>query len=415
MSEALPARPPETVPGQRPRPHLLCLPADSVDALETLGVASFIWRHYAPRAYFSKIIFALLGDHASERGLDPSTSILVFRRRWGAGRFSRAFFYAIRVPLFTAYLVQLIRREQIDVVRARSAGYNALAGLLAAKLTGTRCAVSLHAPYAVDREYWPRGFRRWEEACIERIVLTLADRVYCVGNALRNYAISAGVPPERAQVLFNRVDIAKFANVHPNDASRIWSEFRVAETDRILITVGRFVPSKDPLTLLEGFRDLYADDPGYKLVMVGDGPLRGQVDAYVEKHGLTQSVKCVGNVCNDLLPAYLHAADVFVFPTHFEGFGIVLAEAQAAGIPIVTTRIPGTSDIVSDDNAWLVPVGDPQALAAAVRTVFVDAAAAARKTDSGRRNVGRFDERVILSREEALYDELLASPTGKRA
>ena len=391
-------------------PRLLCLPADSMDSLERLGVASFIWEHYAPSGVFERIVFCFLGNEEARICSDASSLIRVFRRRWGNALPLRALFYVIRVPYFIIRLIPLILRERIDVVRARSAGYNALAGVLAAGLTGRPSAISVHVPHALDRECSGQtGLAALEEALYERLSLRLAHRVYGVSTAMRDYAISMGTAPHRARVLHNRVDVGKFRRRNPELERRLRHRLGIQSQDRALLTVGRLVPQKDPITLLRALRILVNRDRSYRLVVIGIGKLRQMMDTFIAQSGLSAHVRFEDNVKHDDLPSYLHIADAFVLPALYEGFGIVLIEAQAAGTPIVTTEISGTADVVSRENALIVPVRSPDALADAVEKVFSCPDEARRRSRQGERDVRRFDEDRVKRDEINHYKEMLSS------
>ena len=381
-----------------------------MDSLDRLGVTSYIWEHYAVPGLFGRIVFCFLGDREVSRSIDPSSRVRIFRRPWSTLRPLRALFYGLRVPYYALRLARLILRERIDIVRARSAGYNAVAGILAAKLTGRPCAVSIHGPYAIDRKHSTGSFfLRSEDAIYEWLCLHLADHVYCVSTPMRSYAISMGTRPGRAKVLYNRVDVAKFQRRDRGREIRIAAHLGFPDHSKTLLTVGRLVPGKDHVSLLDALSILLHDDPTYRLVMIGSGWMRPQLESYVSRRNLEPCVRFEGNVEHDQLPSYFHLSDVFVFPTLYEGFGIVLIEAQAAGTPIVTTRIQGTVDVVSEANAKLVPVGDPEALADAIREVHTDPNGARERVERAMQDVMRFDEAVIRDKEIGLYRQLLAS------
>lgn len=391
------------------RPRLLCLPADSFKSLPKLGVGSFIWQHYAPKGFFEKVVFAYLDDQNQALPLDDEYSVRVFRKRWGNALPFKAFFYTLRIPYFTLCLVNLILREQIDVVRARSASYNALAGVLAAKLTGRPVAISIHAPYADDRKLANRSkLALLEEAIVEKLSIRFADRIYGVSTAMCDYAIGMGASPKKAQVLFNRVNVNKFQKQNPNAISKLKAQLDIQSDERVLLTVGRLVPQKDPTTLLQAFKKLRSSNASYKLINIGIGYLQSEMEAFIKQNNLTASVQFVGNVNHDDLPIYFHMADAFLLPARYEGFGIVIIEAQAAGCPIVTTRITGTQDVVSEENAILIPTQNAQALADGVEQIFTDPAATQKRIEQGLIDVQRFTEETMHKREIELYKDLLS-------
>jgi glycosyltransferase involved in cell wall biosynthesis len=142
----------------------------------------------------------------------------------------------------------------------------------------------------------------------------------------------------------------------------------------IVLAVGRLAPQKGFATLLAAavrWRDL---GPEPLLAIVGEGPLEAQLRRQAAELGLT--VQFAGSRPD--VPALLASAAVFVLPSLWEGQPLIVQEALRAGVPIVATRAGGTPELTGEDAALLVPPGDPDRLAAAVRSVLTDPALAAR-------------------------------------
>lgn len=163
---------------------------------------------------------------------------------------------------------------------------------------------------------------------------------------------------------------------------------RASGTGRLsVLGVGRLVAAK-------GFADLIAAvarlEGPVSLTLVGDGPERAALQAQAAKAGVELSLP--GVLGRDLLAAAYQLADVVAQPSHREGFGLVAAEATAAGVPVVATDSGGVRDVL--DAADLVPVGDVQALAAALAAVAADLPAARARAHSRGRAL-----RTLLSAE----------------
>ncbi|MGC9269489.1 glycosyltransferase [Acidiphilium sp.] len=152
----------------------------------------------------------------------------------------------------------------------------------------------------------------------------------------------------------------------------------------LIVTAGRLAPEKDLTTLLHGFARLRARQPA-RLIIAGDGPERARLMAIATALNITDDLEITG-FTNDL-PALLRTADVFVLTSRFEGFGNVIVEALACGVPVVATDCPvGPREILADGRyGRLVPVGDADAIAHALHdmlhTRFDRAALRARAAD----------------------------------
>jgi glycosyltransferase involved in cell wall biosynthesis len=175
----------------------------------------------------------------------------------------------------------------------------------------------------------------------------------------------------------------------------------------VVLAVGRLAPQKGYATLLAAaalWRDL---QPSPLLVIVGEGPLEAQLKRQAAALGL--AVQFAGPRRD--VPALLASAAVFVLPSLWEGQPLILQEALRAGAPVVATRVGGTPELTGADAALLVPPGDPERLAAAVRQVLTDPALAARLRQSARqraRDLPGEDEALTAALAE--YRQLTSFP-----
>jgi glycosyltransferase involved in cell wall biosynthesis len=148
--------------------------------------------------------------------------------------------------------------------------------------------------------------------------------------------------------------------------------------------------------------------PSTRLLIVGDGPSRPQLEATAHRLGIAAFAHFTGYL-RDVASAYA-AMDVFVLPSRYEGMPMALIETMAMGIPVVGTRVQGIADLIEDETTGLlVPHGDPQALASAVLRLLSDAALRERIRWNARSVVRRDHTRErMAARFEALYAELCA-------
>jgi glycosyltransferase involved in cell wall biosynthesis len=126
-----------------------------------------------------------------------------------------------------------------------------------------------------------------------------------------------------------------------------------------LVSVGSLVPKKNQQLLIEIASILRTIDFDFELLILGDGPERAQLEEEIAVLGLTGLVHLLGNVNN--VPFYLQQADVFIHPAIYEPFGLVLLEAMAAGLPVISLDGGGNRDILVDGkNGFLIPSNNPQ-------------------------------------------------------
>jgi glycosyltransferase involved in cell wall biosynthesis len=181
-----------------------------------------------------------------------------------------------------------------------------------------------------------------------------------------------------------------------------------------VVAAGRLVAQKGFDTLLRAFRRLRDARPA-RLVVLGEGPLRGELSALRDRLGLGDDVDFPGFVTNPY--AVFARSACFALSSRFEGFGNVLVEAMACGTPVVTTRCPsGPPEIVTDGvDGLLVPVDDDAALAAAVGRVLADPAVAGALSRAGRVRAADFAADRVAGAYRTLFGEVGGVPVSGRA
>ena len=200
------------------------------------------------------------------------------------------------------------------------------------------------------------------------------------------------------RVIPNGVDVARFRDAKP--AHDLPEGRRIA-------WVGRLDRQKGFPVALRAFELLARDDPHLHLVVAGDGRDRAAVDTL--PLDVKDRVALLGTVPHPALPHYLAACDVFVgAATGQESFGMVLAEAMAAGLPVVATDIAGYREVVRDGvDGLLVRPSDAPALAAALGRVLGDTRLARRLAKGGRARADEFSWDAVTTRLEEAYQEAL--------
>lgn len=141
-------------------------------------------------------------------------------------------------------------------------------------------------------------------------------------------------------VIYNGLRVDRFAQAVDRDAVR--QELGLAPEHRIVLNVGRFAPHKRQGMLVAAAKSVLSERPDARFVLLGDGPLRGAVEEEIRRAGLTDCFRLIPGMPN--IDRFWLAADLFAFPSCNEGFGIVIAEAAAAGLHVVAHDIPGVRE-----------------------------------------------------------------------
>jgi phosphatidylinositol alpha-mannosyltransferase len=225
----------------------------------------------------------------------------------------------------------------------------------------------------------------------------LARRI-AVSEAAR-HSVCSRMGDGNLVIVPNGVDVARFADAAPAQLP----------PGRSLLFVGRLEERKGFPVALDAFAELARGYRDLRMLVIGDGSERTAVDRLAPD--VRSRVEMLGRVDDDGLASYLKAADLYIGPAlGGESFGIVLAEAMAAGKPIVASDIDGYRDVARDGlEALLVPPGDVPGLVAAVREVLDDQRLAQSLGSSGAQRAREFDWDHVSRRILAVYHDVLNS------
>ncbi|CAD7052415.1 colanic acid biosynthesis glycosyltransferase WcaL [Pseudorhizobium halotolerans] len=140
--------------------------------------------------------------------------------------------------------------------------------------------------------------------------------------------------------------------------------------DRRLVTVGRLAEQKGHFILLDAAAELRAHGIRFHLTIVGEGPLRGDIERRISQLGLDDCIELLGAATQDQVKEQLLRARALVLPSLAEGLPVVLMESMALGRPVLATFIAGIPELVTPDVGWLVPAGDAKSLARMLRHIL---------------------------------------------
>lgn len=184
------------------------------------------------------------------------------------------------------------------------------------------------------------------------------------------------------------------------------------ETGKALLFVGRLAGVKGVPVLLDALQMLGDKHPDLSLTFTGDGPERQNLQARATEMGLANVTNFVGYKSQDEVAQALKATDIFVLPSFAEGVPVVLMEAMAAAVPVITTHVAGIPELIENGvHGFLTHPGDAYSLASAIETLLEDRALAAKMGDAGRAKVSTD---FNISNEAAWLAKLLTAYREKR-
>ncbi len=250
-----------------------------------------------------------------------------------------------------------IRRFDADLVLGYWLYPEGAGALAAARALGLPCVLGARGSDIHVRS----GLNRW----LTRRTVQGCDRLLTVSRAMREAAVrDYGADPARTHAVINGFDTAVF---HPRDQVALRAELGLDPQAKLILYVGRFVEAKGMRELFTAFEALHREDPRRQLVLVGDGVMRGELEALIEARGLAQAVHLPGAFEPEGVARWIGACDLLTLPSWSEGYPNVVVEAIACGRPVVATTVGGTGEIVDPDSGVLVPPRDAAALELGLR------------------------------------------------
>lgn len=225
--------------------------------------------------------------------------------------------------------------------------------LFHANLLGRIAAWKANVRYCVGgirvAERRPNGYL-W----LDRLTQRLVDKQVCVSKAVYQFSVNQGrLAPDKLIVIPNGVELSRFRDALPLRLEG----FGIHPNDQVWLTVGRLDQQKDPWTLLQALAELCSRHPQLKHLWAGAGPLRAEVQAWIEQRSLTDRIKLIGWQSD--IPGLMKACDGLVLTSRWEGMPNVVLEAMAAALPVIATDVEGVRELVLDtQSGYVVPPGD---------------------------------------------------------
>ena len=300
--------------------------------------------------------------------------------------------------------IRHLRRERPSLLHVHF-GVEATAAWPIARALDVPMLITLHGyDINISRDSWEAGNRgqamRNYPARLSEFANHPRVSFIAVSEAIRSRAISFGIPEGKVEVRYIGVDISKFA---PGGRPLI-------ERERRVLFVGRLVEKKGCEFLLRAFANVQEAVPNASLVIVGDGPLRDPLQSLANE--LKIRVQFRGALSSADVSRELHLTKVFCLPSvtaadgDAEGFGIVLLEAQASGVPVVTSALGGASEGIQEGITGLAfRERDVNALSSQLIALLSnDAVAGSFSIEGPKFAAEKFDLRQCTEKLEALYD-----------
>ena len=298
-------------------------------------------------------------------------------------------------------LADIVRTRGIDIVHAHEYKTDALAWIMARRMGLAAVATAHGWTGQTLRE-------RWGYYPADKVILARFSRVIAVSSDIKDDLVRHGARPDRVEVLLNAIDAGAFRRV-PAGRAEIRESLGCRDGDIVIGAVGRLETQKRFDLLVEAIAALQPGESGLRLVVVGDGSLRSDLEAKARSIGIAD--RCVWTGHRGDVAALHQAFDLFVQSSEYEGTPNAVLEAMAMETPIVATDAGGTREVaLPGQHALIVPIRDVKALADGIRAVLADPESARARAIAARQRVETelsFEART--RRLEQIYQQVVAS------
>jgi glycosyltransferase involved in cell wall biosynthesis len=248
-------------------------------------------------------------------------------------------------PLNIALIIRAVNKLKPDIIHTHLGGD--IYGILAGRLN--------KVPIIVSTEHNVNKSAKKSAELIKKINLKSVSKIFAVSSAVREDAINRyRLNPDKITIVYNGVDSNFFDQSTVSD----WLPGRDNSEKVVIGALGRLSPQKGFMSLIEAAAK--TKNKNYLIEIGGVGEMAGELRKRIKDLELINRVRLVGPVNTK---NFLSQVDIFVLPSLWEGLGLVILEAAASAKPIIASATGGILEILNEDNAWLFPVGDDDALA----------------------------------------------------
>ncbi len=304
-------------------------------------------------------------------------------------------------------LARLIRRHRYQIVHTHTAKAGFL-GRLAAAMAGS--PIIVHTVHGVTfHDQIPR-LQRGFYLLLERVAARFTHQFVAVGEDVRNIYVRSGVgAPQTYETIYSVMPLDAFieaGQMHDAEREQVRAALGLAPHHRVVAMAARLEARKGHVYLFQAVQRVLPRHPDLRVLILGDGDLRPQLEWQVRSLGLSDVVRFLGHRTD--LARVLAACDISVLTSLWEGLPRVLVQSAAAGRPILTFDVEGAWEIVRDGrNGFIVPSRDVEAFAARLDTLLGDRDHARALGAAGRAQVSeQWTVETMLDRLDRMYQRL---------
>jgi len=297
------------------------------------------------------------------------------------------------------YVADKLRRESFSLLHTHDYKTDLL-GLVAAKLARVPCVATVHGYVFVSHRV--RIYQM-----LDLLALRFFPRVITVSEELRRQLLAAGLRGERVVTVHNAIDPVAFVSQGTQSISWLRQQLGIGQDQPLIAVVGRLIPGKGHRYFLEAAKQVLQARPEARFLVVGEGPLRGELETMNVTLGIQHAVSFLG--FRQDAAALMKASNLIVLSSLEEGLPVVLLEALALARPVVATAVGGVTEVVMHkETGLLVPPRDADELARAMLYLLDHPDEGARMGRKGQEVVARdFTVEAMAEKIATVYRQIL--------
>lgn len=309
--------------------------------------------------------------------------------------------------------IEITKKFDISIIRNKNVHEIGLFGTILGKRTSIPVVQSIHDDY--DRRYklHSNHLVYLEKHLIETYNIRQATKVVAISDYLKEYALRHGAKPENVILNPNPVDTIRFMDVDIKKVRELKDKLKIDSDKRVLLFVGRYADKqKNFCRLLEAYAGLSKSIKSNTILIVVGGTRKEKEELryknYTNKLGISKYVIFTGNVKHEDLPLYYGVSNFFVFPTLYEGFGMVFVEAMASGLPILTSNHPVPTQFVDEKNGIIVNPYSVNNIKKGIEKLLSFSDEEIKEmSEVSVEKCFKYDEKNVFNKEEDLYRSII--------
>ena len=357
------------------------------DALTRLGHQVFVFAQEAPQDYAETVPYIFRY---------PGVNIPQFN-------------YSVTMP-HSPTVNKMLPSLKLDVIHSNHPIALGDVAAKRAKKLNLPLVFTFHTQYIEYADEYTVAYLPFSQAFVEGIIaerlakyLNRCQHIITPSDSIKQNLADYGGLTERVTTIPTGIDLEPYRQA---DGQAIRRKYNWDQA-RVLVSIGRLAEEKNVKTLLSAVAKVMKQNDDVRLLLIGDGPQRSELEKYTRELGIAEWVKFTGRIPFEEIPAHLKAADIFCFASITETQGLVTTEALAAGLPVVAVNATGTNDAVTDGVEGLLTENDVEALAQALNRVLNDKALLAQLKVATVKKAESFDMMTQAQKLVAVYKQAI--------